>query len=249
MDLRRGNLIVVRFGACLLFLPVLFSACRSSLCRAGSPPDDEAQGQRRKALVQLLRREISDSRVLAAMEKVPRHRFVPEEELEQAYRNYPLPIGEGQTISQPFIVAYMTQGLKLSGREKVLEIGTGSGYQAAILAETAAEVFSVEILPVLSTRAAGVLRSLGYANVHLRVGDGFEGWPEHAPYDAILVTAAPLAVPLPLEKQLKEGGRLVIPIGREGEQTLLTYVKRGEKLVTVERLPVRFVPMTGKALR
>jgi protein-L-isoaspartate(D-aspartate) O-methyltransferase len=221
-----------------------------SLCFAAEPVDEATQAERRQELTELLRGEISDKRVLAAIAKVPRHHFVPERYQSQAYANHPLPIGESQTISQPFIVAYMTQALKLTGKEKVLEIGTGSGYQAAILAETAKEVYSVEILRPLSVRAAKVLRKLGYKNVHLKVGDGFDGWREHAPFDAVIVTAAPARVPPPLVEQLKEGGRLSIPLGADSwSQVLVTYVKREGRLVKVDRLPVRFVPMTGKALK
>lgn len=233
--------------------PVLLLACAGLLgspCFAdGEPPDEEALAERRQALVRRLAEEISDQRVLDAMAKVPRHRFVPEESIDQAYRNHPLPIGEDQTISQPYIVAYMTQSLDLSGDEKVLEVGTGSGYQAAVLAETAGQVYSVEIIASLSRRAAKVLEELGYDNVHLKVGDGFDGWPAHAPYDAVIVTAAPQQVPPPLIAQLKEGGRLSIPLGSGYGQVLKTYVKRSGKLVEIDSLPVRFVPMTGKAMR
>ncbi len=219
-------------------------------CLAGEPPSEKAQAAARFELVEALRREgITDRRVLAAMAAVPRHRFVPAKLQGEAYANYPLPIGQDQTISQPFIVAYMTQALKLTGQEKVLEVGTGSGYQAAVLAVTAGQVYSVEILPALSKRAGAVLESLGYKNVHLKVGDGFDGWPQHAPYDAVIVTASPREVPAPLAAQLKEGGRLSIPVGPADDQVLKTFVKRGGKLIQVDRLGVRFVPMTGKALR
>jgi protein-L-isoaspartate(D-aspartate) O-methyltransferase len=219
-----------------------------SSCLAGTPPDEATQEARRRRLVRVLQKEITDGRVLEAVGKVPRHRFVGKSHLHQAYANHPLPIGLEQTISQPFIVAYMTQALKLDGSEKVLEVGTGSGYQAAVLAETAGEVYSVEILSDLSARAQKVLKSLGYKNVHLRVGDGYDGWPEQAPFDAIMVTAAPTRVPPPLVAQLKEGGRLSIPLGEGWDQVLCTYVKREGRLVKVDSLPVRFVPMTGKAL-
>jgi protein-L-isoaspartate(D-aspartate) O-methyltransferase len=230
---------------------ILAAGCLGeSLCFASEPVDEATQAERRQELFQLLKKEISDQRVLAAILKVPRHRFVPERYQGQAYANHPLPIGESQTISQPFIVAYMTQALKLTGKEKVLEVGTGSGYQAAVLAETAGEVYSVEIIESLSRRAGKVLGELGYKNVHLKVGDGFDGWHEFAPYDAIMVTAAPAQVPPPLIEQLKEGGRLSIPVGQSAwDQDLITYVKRQGRLVKVDSLPVRFVPMTGKALR
>jgi protein-L-isoaspartate(D-aspartate) O-methyltransferase len=252
VDLRRRGLIPARLShGILLAAIILATGCLAiSLCLASGPVDEATQAERRQALYQLLKKEISDKRVLAAILKVPRHRFVPERYQGQAYANHPLPIGESQTISQPFIVAYMTQALKLSGKEKVLEVGTGSGYQAAVLAETAGEVYSVEIIESLSQRAGKVLRKLGYKNVHLKVGDGFDGWREHAPYDAVMVTAAPAQVPPPLVKQLKEGGRLSIPVGKSAwDQDLITYVKRKGRLVQVDSLPVRFVPMTGKALR
>lgn len=232
---------------------VLLLACAGlsgSPCLADEdPPDPSTMATRRQALVQKLADEITDKRVLRAMAEVPRHRFVPDAYLDQAYRNRPLPIGEDQTISQPYIVAYMTQSLQLAGDEKVLEVGTGSGYQAAVLAETAGQVYSVEIIESLSERAGAVLEDLGYSNVHLKVGDGFDGWPEHAPYDAVIVTAAPDQVPPPLVAQLAEGGRLSIPVGESYNQILKTYVKRSGRLVEIDSLPVRFVPMTGKALR
>ncbi len=218
-------------------------------CKAFPPSEEESLARRRQALIEELRREINDERVLKALAAVPRHRFVPKPQQNEAYGNYPLPIGQGQTISQPFIVAYMTQALKLAGKEKVLEIGTGSGYQAAVLAELGAEVYSMEILPELSRKAGAVLSDLGYSHVRLQVGDGYEGWAEHAPYDGILVTAAALAVPPPLVAQLKENGRLVVPIGPEGDQVLYTYQKKQGELVVLDRLNVRFVQMTGKALR
>ena len=184
-------------------------------------------------------------RVLAAMAKVERHRFVPESDAPYAYINRPRPIGHGQTISQPFIVALMTELLDLEPTDKVLEVGTGSGYQAAVLAELAREVFTIELVEPLGRMAETRLKDLGYANVHVRIGDGFKGWPEEAPFDAIIVTAAPEQVPEILAEQLKPGGRLVIPLGRQWEpQTLLRCVK-GEngKLVCENKLPVAFVPM------
>ena len=189
-------------------------------------------------------------RVLAAMAKVERHRFVPESDAPYAYINRPRPIGHGQTISQPFIVALMTELLDLEPTDKVLEVGTGSGYQAAVLAELAREVFTIELVEPLGRMAETRLKDLGYANVHVRIGDGFKGWPEEAPFDAIIVTAAPEQVPEILAEQLKPGGRLVIPLGRQWEpQTLLRCVK-GEngKLVCENKLPVAFVPMVrGKS--
>ncbi|MGJ4804006.1 protein-L-isoaspartate(D-aspartate) O-methyltransferase [Luteimonas sp. SDU82] len=198
---------------------------------------------------QLVGRGIDDARVLEAMRKVPRHRFVPAESAAEAYRDEPLPIGHDQTISQPYIVALMTQLARPRPGDRVLEIGTGSGYQAAVLAELAGEVYSIEILTPLATRAALLLRRLGYSNIAVRSGDGYAGWPERAPFDAIVVTAAPDHVPAPLLEQLGPGGRLVIPVGPvHAVQELRVIEKRAdgsldERVVT----PVRFVPLTGEA--
>ncbi len=195
---------------------------------------------------QLKGRDIGDPRVLTAMLRVPRHEFVPKSIIESAYDDSALPLKMGQTISQPYIVAYMTQALELSGTERVLEIGTGSGYQSAILAEIVPEVYTIEILPELGEYAKTVLAKLGYENIHFRIGDGFMGWPEYAPYDRIIVTAAPENVPEPLIDQLKEGGRMVIPVGR-GEQDLIVLTKEKSGVTRRSTIPVRFVPMTGKA--
>lgn len=208
--------------------------------------DPSAERRRRMVDSQIRARGISDARVLAAMSRVPRHLFVPAGVRAQAYDDYPLPIGAQQTISQPYIVALMTSLLELSGDERVLEIGTGSGYQAAVLAELAREVFSIEILEPLSANARQTLASLGYQNLHLRVGDGWAGWPEAAPFDAIIVTAAPEKVPQPLLDQLKVGGRLVIPVGAFF-QDLLVLTKTATGLEKKNVIPVRFVPMTGEA--
>jgi protein-L-isoaspartate(D-aspartate) O-methyltransferase len=191
---------------------------------------------------QIKRRGIRDPKVLEAMLKVPRHLFVPEQMKELAYGDEPLPIGEGQTISQPYIVAYMTEALKLTGQEKVLEIGTGSGYQTAILAELAREVYTVELIPELSRRAQKVLRELGYQNIHFLVGDGTRGWPEHAPYEAILVSAAPATVPRSLIEQLQENGRLIIPVGTDYQELVLVRKKK-EGWEEERLIPVRFVPL------
>jgi len=196
---------------------------------------------------QIARRGIRDQRVLAAMRKVERHRFVSEAQRSGAYEDHPLPVGEGQTISQPYIVALMTEALALQGDERVLEVGTGSGYQTAILAELAAEVYSVEILPRLAEQARATLEDLGYRNVHIRLGDGSEGWAEHAPYQGILVTAAPPQVPPALLEQLAEGGRLVIPVGVQSQELEL-HTRRPEGF-RVERLAaVRFVPLVGSGI-
>lgn len=196
---------------------------------------------------QIARRGIRDQRVLAAMRKIERHRFVSEAQRSGAYEDHPLPVGEGQTISQPYIVALMTEALALQGDERVLEVGTGSGYQTAILAELAAEVYSVEILPRLAEQARATLEDLGYRNVHIRLGDGSEGWAEHAPYQGILVTAAPPQVPPALLEQLAEGGRLVIPVGVQSQELEL-HTRRPEGF-RVERLAaVRFVPLVGSGI-
>jgi len=185
--------------------------------------------------------------VMAAMGKVPRHRFVPALQDIFAYDNRPLPIGEGQTISQPYIVALMTDLLDLKSADTVLEVGTGSGYQAAVLAELVAKVTTIEIVEPLARRARQVLGELGYRNVEVRVGDGYGGWPAAAPFDAIIVTAAPAAVPQPLIDQLKPGGRMVIPVGGPSDvQQLLLVEKQSDGRTTTRRtLPVRFVPLTG----
>jgi protein-L-isoaspartate(D-aspartate) O-methyltransferase len=195
---------------------------------------------------QWMGRDITDQDVLAAMERVPREEFVLEDDRRQAYADHPLPIGYGQTISQPYIVALMTQLLRLTRQSRVLEVGTGSGYQAAILAELCAEVYTVEIIPALANQARERLRRLHYNNVHVKHGDGYYGWPEHAPYDAIIVTAAAEHIPPPLIEQLKDGGRLVIPIGPVGDyQNLYLVQKAGEKTITERVTGVVFVPLTG----
>lgn len=187
---------------------------------------------------------IRDEKVLQAMGKVPRHLFVDERHRAMAYGNYPLPIGEGQTISQPYIVALMTELLDLKGRERVLEIGTGSGYQAAILSLLAREVYTVEIIPILAERAKKTLAGLGYSNVTVKLGDGFLGWEEKAPFDAIVVTASPEKIPEPLWNQLAESGRLIIPLGREGKsQRLVRATKKGGKRRLEDVTGVLFVPM------
>ena len=197
---------------------------------------------------QIEARGIRDERVLAAMRWVPRHRFVPAEYRDQAYADGPLPIGNHQTISQPYIVALMTELARPAPGTSVLEIGTGSGYQAAVLAECGAKVCTIEIDPELARRAAGLLVELGHTDVRTRVGDGFDGWAEHAPYDAIVVAAAPERIPPSLEDQLVDGGRLVIPIGGQRQQLIVaTRSARGCSKRTVA--PVRFVLMTGKAAR
>jgi len=197
---------------------------------------------------QIKARGVKDARVLSSMLKVERHLFVPKELQTSAYADQPLPIGEGQTISQPYIVALMTELLELKGEEKVLEIGTGSGYQAAILAELAKEVYTIEIIETLATSAKKALLQLGYQNITAKAGDGYLGWPEVAPFDAIIVTAAPDHIPKPLLEQLKEGGRMVVPVGTYS-QVLKRIIKRSGRIETSDIIPVVFVPMTGEGVK
>jgi protein-L-isoaspartate(D-aspartate) O-methyltransferase len=232
----------LRVLAALLGLGCRVSA--SGLDDTGADPSAEAR--LRMVRDQVEARGVRDPRVLAAMRKVPRHELVPESERDRAYDDRPLPIGESQTISQPYVVAAMTEALALKGDERVLEVGTGSGYQAAVLAELCQQVYSIEIVPALAERARKDLARLGYANVEVRQGDGWRGWPEHAPYDAIVVTAAPPEVPPELIEQLAVGGRLVIPVGRF-EQQLELLRKTPEGISREVLFGVRFVPMRGEA--
>ncbi len=203
---------------------------------------------RRLAMVetQIEARGVADERVLEAMRRVPRHRFVPASLVDSSYADHPLPIGHRQTISQPYIVALMTELVRPRPGTKVLEVGTGSGYQAAVLAECTKEVYTIEIVPELARQAAALLEELGYRNVHARAGDGFDGWPDAAPFDAIVVTAAPERIPQPLLDQLAPGGRLVIPLGA-GAQDLVLVERTADGFRRETVTPVRFVPMTGKA--
>ncbi len=212
------------------------------------PPKESDYRQMRVNMVerQIMTRGIKDSRVIGAMMNVPRHLFVPEDKRYRAYDDGPLPIGKGQTISQPYIVALMTELLEPQKGDRVLEIGTGSGYQAAVLAEIVDTVYSIEIICELQERADSTLKSLKYDNVITKCGDGYMGWPEAAPFDGVIVTAAPERVPQPLLDQLKEGARLVIPVG-EYMQYLEVYTRIGDKFERERNVPVRFVPMTGKA--
>ncbi|UCD16544.1 MAG: protein-L-isoaspartate(D-aspartate) O-methyltransferase [Candidatus Zixiibacteriota bacterium] len=194
---------------------------------------------------QISRRDVTDEAVLTAMRRVPRHVFVPEKYRREAYRDGPLPIGHDQTISQPYIVAVMTELLRLDSSSKVLEIGTGSGYQAAILAEISDSVYTIEIIEALAVGADSLLDSLGYTAVQVRAGDGYRGWPEKAPFDAIIVTAAPPRIPEPLVDQLKIGGRMVVPVG-DFSQDLILITKKEEGVIKQSIFPVRFVPMTGE---
>jgi len=219
------------------------------LCVSCAGRNDDESGDRhekaREAMVATVHRYgVRDERILTAMRKVRRHLFIPKGRRLGAspYGDHPCPIGHGQTISQPYIVAYMTEQLKLKAGEKVLEIGTGSGYQAAILAEMGVEVFSIEIVKPLADHARNVLTDEGYSGIKLRTGDGYKGWPDHAPFDAVIVTCAPESVPQALVDQLRDGGRMIVPVGRYA-QRLVILRKEGGKVVRVNDLAVRFVPM------
>jgi protein-L-isoaspartate(D-aspartate) O-methyltransferase len=227
----------------VLTLPLLAHAAV-----AADAPDPRMPERIDMVETQIAARGITDPRLLRALRQVPRHRFVPSSAQGAAYADHPLPIGHDQTISQPYIVALMTHLADLQPGEKVLEVGTGSGYQAAVLAELGVTVYTIEIVEPLGRQAARALTAAGYEGVHTRIGDGWAGWPEAAPFDAILVTAAPERIPPALLAQLDpEGGRLVIPVGPQGgEQMLRVVTRRGEDTTTSEALPVRFVPMTGQ---
>lgn len=211
--------------------------------------NDFAAARRRMVQEQLAGpgRDLTNGRVLAVMGKIPRHEFVPEPQRSLAYEDRALPIGYGQTISQPYIVGLMTEQLDPQPADRILEIGTGSGYQAAVLSGLVREVYTLEILEPLANRAIADLKRLGFTNVLVRLGDGYQGWPEAAPFDAIIVTCAPDNVPQPLIKQLQDGGRMIIPVGPLDDQELVLLRKQGGQLVKTSVLPVRFVPMTGEA--
>jgi protein-L-isoaspartate(D-aspartate) O-methyltransferase len=220
-------------------------------CMTAAQNDSEFRG-RREAMVeqQIRQRGVINARVLDAMRSVPRELFVPVELRPQAYEDGPLPIGSGQTISQPYIVAYMTEALEVAPSHKVLEVGTGSGYQAAVLSELVREVYTIEIIPELARRAEEILRALGKTNVHVRTGDGYAGWPDQAPFDRIIVTAAPENLPRPLVDQLAPGGRLIVPVGSRGGPQWITIVEKTAMGVTERRtIPVQFVPFTRESGR
>jgi protein-L-isoaspartate(D-aspartate) O-methyltransferase len=228
-------------------VPVLLAltACGLSGSPSSQTTTDWEAERTRMVESQLRARDIRDSRVLEAMREVPRHLFVPEADRGRAYGDFPLPIGYSQTISQPYIVGFMSQALDVLPEHKVLEIGTGSGYQAAILGRLAREVYTIEIVEPLADRSRTLLQELGFKNVHVRAGNGYLGWPEQAPFDRIMVTAAPAEVPPALVEQLKIGGRMAIPVGTVSQE--LRIMRRTEKgMEIIETLPVRFVPMTGK---
>ncbi|MGH9372225.1 MAG: protein-L-isoaspartate(D-aspartate) O-methyltransferase [Vicinamibacterales bacterium] len=225
------------------FTAAVTAACSNSMGQTS----EERFGAERVRMVdeQIRARDVRSPSVLEAMRRVPRHLFVPEDERHAAYTDYPLSIGFGQTISQPYIVAFMTEALDVDAGHRVLEIGTGSGYQAAVLAEVAREVFTIEIVEPLAERARKTLQELGYANIHVRAGNGYAGWPEEAPFDRIMVTAAPDEVPPALVEQLKPDGLMAIPVGT-GDQVLRIMRRTPSGMTTLKTLPVRFVPMTGK---
>jgi protein-L-isoaspartate(D-aspartate) O-methyltransferase len=236
-----------RFGdKSLLIFVVMFlqfnPACMSQIKK----PIDYTELRAEMVKSQIRMRGVTDEKVLAAMLNVERHLFVPQNVREAAYEDFPLPVAEGQTISQPYIVAFMTEALELDSTDKVLEIGTGSGYQAAILAEICDSVFTIEIFPSLGNSARNLLDSLGYRNIFVKIGDGYEGWEENAPFDAIIVTCAPTHIPEKLEQQLAENGRMIIPVGATYTQELVLLKKKDGKLVQDNVLSVRFVPMINE---
>jgi protein-L-isoaspartate(D-aspartate) O-methyltransferase len=234
--------------ASFILLTVLTQCTNGKRVSESNPRGDFKAMRDKMVETQIKARGVKDPRVLSALLKVERHRFVPEEYLNSSYSDQPLPIGEGQTISQPYIVALMTELLELRGEEKVLEIGTGSGYQAAILAELAKEVYSIEIIETLASMAKNRLLELGYQNIKVKAGDGYLGWPEVSPFDAIIITCAPDHIPKPLTEQLKEGGRMVVPVGTYAQE-LKKIVKRSGKTETTDVIPVVFVPMTGEGVK
>lgn len=232
-------------------LVVLAGILTVSAWSVGQEPAEDKTAPARKRMVQrhLVERGIKDPRVLEAFRTVPRHKFLPPGTQRQAYDDESIPIGEGQTITPPFDVAFMTEALNPKPTDVVYEVGTGSGYQAAILSRLVKDVYSVEIHEPLSRRATAVLKEVGYDNVHTRAGDGYAGWPDAAPFDAIIVTCAPQKIPPPLIEQLKEGGRMVIPLGDRFNQVVHLITKKDGKLTDRELRPTLFVPMTGKALQ
>ncbi len=227
-------------GLIMMILPEI--GCRKSSTDAV----DFAAARHNMVVDQIKARGISDPRVLQAFDRVERHRFVDSSRWPEAYNDYPLPIGKGQTISQPYIVALMTDLADIKPTDTVLEIGTGSGYQAAILGELADQVYSIEIIESLGMTAGERLRSLGYENIHVRIGDGYRGWPDAAPFDAIIITCAPPEIPQPLIDQLAGGGRMVVPVGTHYQELIL--VKKKDGRIEKSRIaPVQFVPMTGES--
>lgn len=229
----------------IIYIIILSLLMISQGCKNGNSEQTDRYKKLRQRMVQeqIINRGIEDERVIDALLEIERHMFVPGDQVEFAYKDRPLPIGEGQTISQPYIVAYMTELLDLQKDEKVLEIGTGSGYQAAVLAKLCNEVYSIEINEKLGKRAIQLLDSLGFSNINTKIGDGYKGWDEHAPFDAIIVTCAPTSIPEPLQEQLAEGGRMIIPVGGRFVQHLTLLEKKNGEIIKQKDAPVLFVPM------
>jgi protein-L-isoaspartate(D-aspartate) O-methyltransferase len=244
MKRARAGLLV---ALCLFIAGAMMGHSRAQNAKTAPPSDPYAAPRNKMVDRHLAERGIKDPRVLEAFRTVPRHRFLPPNSTRLAYEDESIPIGEGQTITPPYDVAFMTEVLAPKPTDKVFEVGTGSGYQAAILSRLVKDVYSVEIKKPLGERAAQVLKDLGYKNVHTRVGDGYAGWPEEAPFDAVIVTCSPQEVPQPLIDQLKEGGRMVIPLGTRYNQMVWRMEKHDGKLVGKALKPTLFVPMTGKA--
>jgi protein-L-isoaspartate(D-aspartate) O-methyltransferase len=241
-----------RLGRDLALLACAAAVAAGSCSPVATQPGDPWRAARQRMVErQLAARGIKDGRVLAAMGKVPRHEFVPEARRAEAYDDRPLPIGQGQTISQPYVVAFMTEAICPRPGQRVLEVGTGSGYQAAVLAELVGEVYTVELLPELAAAAGKRLARLGYRNMHVKTGDGYLGWPDKGPFDAVVVTCGAKEMPRPLFEQLKPGGKMIIPLGEEGEEQTLRLVTKGPggQREVKDLLPVRFVPLrrAGKA--
>ena len=232
---RKIQSLIIFYVYILLTSLISFQSCAQHM--------DFAELRRQMVRTQLEARGIDDPKVIKAFQKVERHRFVLPEYLPKAYEDYPLPIDEGQTISQPYIVAFMTETLDLKPSDKVLEIGTGSGFQAAILAEICDSVFTIEIFPKLAEKASDLFSELGNKNIFSKIGDGYKGWPNYAPFDAIIVTCSPTHIPQPLKEQLAEGGRMIIPVGSYPSQSLVFLEKQKGKIKQKKILQVRFVPM------
>ena len=238
MLMKINSIILMNISICI----ILLTSCYSQEFQS----DSFEKKRDRMVLEQIELRGVNDRAVLKAMRKVPRHKFVPDIYMEYAYNDYPLPIGEEQTISQPYIVAYMTAALKLEPNDKVLEIGTGSGYQAAVLAEICDSVYTIEIFESLGNKALKLLNSLHYDNIKVKIGDGYKGWPEFSPFDVIIVTCSPSEIPQALIDQLEEGGRMIIPVGLKNNQNLVLLKKKNGKIKQHSVLPVRFVPMINE---
>ena len=248
MKRERNNVRPLMGIWCVALCVLLPVGCRANNQQTSAESVSMQYAVAREKMVeeQIMARGIREGKIIDAFLNVERHRFVPERFIEYAYEDSPLPIGGGQTISQPYIVAYMTHVLNLSKTDRVLEIGTGSGYQAAILGELSDSVFTIEINETLGNRAARVLHDLGYRNIKVKIGDGYKGWEEYAPYDAIIVTCSPSHIPEPLKEQLKEGGRMIIPVGESYDQKLVYIEKINKELKQRNELPVLFVPMVDE---